>query len=182
MAKQVGTVYGTALYEAAVDAGRLSEVLKEAEVILEALKENPEFLKLLCHPDILPEDRSRMLENVFSEDTDPLIRGTVAALMEKKHEKELPSVLEAFTELALEAEHIGVASVVSAVELTEEQKLRIKQKLIDTTEYTSMRISYEVDPELIGGIVIKLRDRVVDSSIRTTLHDLKNTLLNGTQQ
>jgi len=178
MAKQVGTVYGTALYEAAVDAGRLSDIRQEAEVILEALKENPEFLKLLCHPDILPEERRNMLEAVFGEDTDPLIRGTAAALMEKKHEKELPAVLMAFTELALNTEHIGVASVLSAVELTEAQKLRIQQKLLDTTEYTSMRISYDVEPELIGGLVIKLGDRVVDSSIRTTLHDLKNTLLN----
>ena len=179
MAKQVGTVYGTALYEAAVDAGRLSDIRKEAEIILGVLKENPEFLKLLCHPDIQPEDRQNMVDAVFGENTDPLISGTMAALMEKKHGKELTSVLESFTELALDAEHIGVASVVSAAPLTDEQKHRIEKKLLDTTDYTSMRISFEVEPELIGGLVIKLRDRVVDSSIRTTLHDMKNTLLYG---
>ena len=179
MAKQVGTVYGTALFEAARDAGRLSEIRKEAEIILEALDKNPEFLKLLCHPDILPEDRQKMLDEVFGNETDDLITGTVAALMEKKHLRELPRVLGSFAEQALDEEGIGVASVISADELTEEQKLRIRQKLLDTTDYTSMRITYSVDRSLIGGIVIQLRDRVVDSSIRTKLSHMKNSLLTG---
>ena len=63
--------------------------------------------------------------------------------------------------------------------LTEDQKERIRKKLPDTTDYLSMRVRYEVDPSLIGGMVIKLKDKVVDSSLKTKLGHMKNSLLTG---
>lgn len=179
MAKQVRTVYGNALFYAARDAGRLTSVREQAEVILKALGENPDFARILCHPEILTDEKERIVEEIFGEKVDPLIMGIISVLLDKGHGHEIENVLESFTAQALEEEKIGVAQVTSAVPLNEEQKERIRQKLLDTTEYTSMRISYSTDPRLIGGLVIRLRDRVVDSSLRNKLDQMKHSLLAG---
>jgi len=70
-----------------------------------------------------------------------------------------------------------VAYVTSAAELSEAQKEKIREKLLATTEFVTMQMNYAVDPALIGGLVIRIGDRVVDSSIATRLEDMKRNLM-----
>ena len=65
----------------------------------------------------------------------------------------------------------------TAVPLKDGQRREVEQKLLDTTQYKSMEISYGVDASLIGGMVIRIGDRVVDSSIKTKLNELQKDLL-----
>ena len=65
-----------------------------------------------------------------------------------------------------EYKKIGTAYVTSAMELTLQQKQAVEQKLLDTTKYVQFEIHYTTDPALIGGMVIRIRDRVVDGSVR----------------
>lgn len=71
---------------------------------------------------------------------------------------------------------IGTAYVTSAMELTPQQKQAVEQKLLDTTKYVQFEIHYTTDPALIGGMVIRIRDRVVDGSVRTRLEHLTRDL------
>ena len=179
MAKQVRTVYGSALFAAAKDSGRLSAVREQAETVSQVLKDNEDFLRILNHPEIRLDEKMSMVDAVFAGSTDPLITGAITALLEKGHGREIPMTLERFTDMALEEERIGVAEVSSAVELTEDQKERIRKKLLDTTDYLSMRVRYEVDPSLIGGLVIRLGDRVVDSSLSSKLLRMQRSIEAG---
>ena len=61
-------------------------------------------------------------------------------------------------------------------ELSKEQKEQVEKKLLETTNYVSFEMHYEVDTALIGGMVIRMGDRVVDSSIRTKLYNLSKEL------
>ena len=179
MAKQVRTVYGSALFSAARDSGRLTNVREQAETVTHVLKENEDFLRILNHPDIQMDEKMKMVDAVFAGSTDPLITGVITALLEKGHGRDIPMTLERFTDMALEEEKIGVAEVTSAMPLTEDQKERIRKKLLDTTDYLSMRIRYEVDPSLIGGLVIHLGDRIVDSSLSSKLMRMQRDLEAG---
>jgi len=70
-----------------------------------------------------------------------------------------------------------VAHVASAVELNEGQKVRLVEKLLNTTQYVDFEMDYQVDPSIIGGMVIRIGDRVVDSSIKTQIYELRRSLL-----
>ena len=72
---------------------------------------------------------------------------------------------------------IGIAYVTSAVPLSEDQKAQVTERLLTTTRYVEFEMNYEVDPSLIGGMIIRIGDRVVDSSIKTQLYELKRQLL-----
>ena len=71
-----------------------------------------------------------------------------------------------------------MASVVSAMPLTKSQEEEIEKKLLATTEYNQMEMNYSVDESLIGGMTIRIKDRVIDSSIKTKLYNIKKNLLN----
>ena len=65
MAKQVKDVYGNALFEVAEEEQRMDEFLKEAQVVLSALDENPDLLVMMCHPQISDEEKGAVLETIF---------------------------------------------------------------------------------------------------------------------
>jgi len=65
----------------------------------------------------------------------------------------------------------------SAVELSPEQKAAVEAKLLETSGYRKMEMHFDTDAALIGGMVIRIGDRVVDSSIRTKLDGLTRQLL-----
>ena len=72
---------------------------------------------------------------------------------------------------------IGVVFVTTAVEISEEKKKEIEARLLGITAYKTMEMHFSVDAGLIGGMVIRIKDRVVDSSVRTKLFELQRQLL-----
>lgn len=176
MAKLVEKVYGEALFELAVEEGRSKELLKEAVEIKQALSDNPDFEKLMLNPAIPGEEKEKVLAAVWQERISSEIFGTMCLLLQKEHYKQLPLVLDYFIAKVKEAEKIGIAYVTTTVSLSTQQSAKIEKRLLETTSYQSLEMHYEVDPALIGGMVIRIGDRVVDSSIRTKLENISRQL------
>ena len=72
---------------------------------------------------------------------------------------------------------IGVAYITTPQILTEEKKEKIREKLLCTTSFKEMEMHYDINPDLLGGMQIRIGDRVVDSSIQTKLNQLQRELL-----
>ena len=118
-----------------------------------------------------------LLENLYSLLSDYWVEAYGGIVVEKDRQNDLLPVFDYFIRRVKEFKRIGAASVVSAVELSEEQKERLREKLLASTDYVMFEMDYQVDPALIGGMVIRIGDRVVDSSIRTRLYEMKKELL-----
>jgi F-type H+-transporting ATPase subunit delta len=102
--------------------------------------------------------------------------GFLVLTVEKGRYADIPAILDYFIKKAKEAEGIGTATVTSAVELTEKGREVIEARLLELTNYKSFETTYVVDESLIGGLVIRIGDRVVDSSIKTKLQNMKKNL------
>ena len=179
MAKQVDTTYGNALFELALEENRLDELYEEAIVLASILRDNDELIKLLDHPQISSEEKQKVIETTFDGRASKDMTGLLVMVVEKGHIRNIIQILEYFIGLVKKEKKIGVASVTSAVTLSDTQKVAIEKRLIETTSYKTMEITYNVDKSLIGGLVIRIEDRVVDSSIRTKLDKLSKTLANA---
>ncbi|MGN0436525.1 MAG: ATP synthase F1 subunit delta [Wujia sp.] len=179
MAKQVDTTYGNALFELALEENRLDELYEEAVVLTSILRDNDELIKLLDHPQISSEEKLKVIETTFGGRASKDMTGLLIMVVEKGHIRNIIQILDHFISLVKKEKKIGVASITSAVTLSEVQKASIEKKLIETTSYETMEITYNVDKSLIGGLVIRIEDRVVDSSIRTKLNNLSKTLANA---
>lgn len=176
MAKLVSKTYGDALFEVAAESGRLDAYWDEAAVIKAALDENPELFKLMGHPKIVKEEKIKIIENIFTDKVSRELVGLLRMIVDKGHFEELTGVLDYFIGRVKEFKNIGTAYVTTAMELSGAQKAAVEKRLLETTKYVKFDMHYAVDSAIIGGMVIRIGDRVVDSSIRTKLYDLTREL------
>ena len=177
MAKLVSKTYGEALFELAMEENRAQEMLEEIIDLQTALSENPDFDKLMKHPGVPKQEKLQMIREVFKDRVSNELAGFLEIVVSKERYNDLPGIFGYFTDKVKESHKIGVAFVASAVELTKEQKEKVCTRLLETTAYETMEMHYIVDPSLIGGIVIRVNGRVVDSSIRTKLNTMTKQLL-----
>ncbi len=177
MAKLVSKTYGEALFEIAMEENRGIQFLEEVEEIRKVLADNPDFDKLMLHPGIAKPEKLEVMKKVFQGRVSDEMAGFLELVVQKERYGDLQGIFQYFIDQMKEEQKIGIAYVTSAVELNEGQKEQVRAKLLATTSYLSMEMHFAVDPGLIGGMVIRMKDRVVDSSIRTKLKDLTKQLL-----
>lgn len=177
MAKLVSKTYGEALFEVAQEEGKTRELMEEIRELQKVLAENPEFDKMMKHPGVSKQEKAAAVETIFRGRMSDELTGFLEIVVDKERYGELPEIFRYFIDRVKEENKIGVAQVTTAVELTELQKQNVKVRLLETTSYVSMEMHYDVDPSLIGGMVIRINDRVVDSSIRSKISDLTKQLL-----
>ena len=176
MAKLVENVYGDALFELAVEQNAVEEYEEEARCLLTVLETNPEFLQMMTHPNIDKEEKLTMVETVFKGRVKAEIVGLIRMVVEKNHFNELAGVFRYYIKRAMEFRGVGIAEVTTPMELSAKKKKEVEDRLLATTEYVSFEMRYHIDPSLIGGMVIRIGDRVVDSSVKTKLETLTREL------
>ena len=177
MAKLASKVYGEALFQIAVEEGRIDQVMEEIAAVRKALEENPELAALMEHPKIIREEKVHFIEDCLKGRVSDDVTGFFTVIVEKGRFKELPSIFDYLAARMKEYKKIGVVTVKSAIELRESQKKNIYEKLLATTDYKTLEITWQVEKSLIGGIVIRIGDRVVDGSLKYKLEQLTSRLL-----
>lgn len=177
MAKQVSKTYGSALFEVAKENDTLDTTLEEVLFVKQTFLENEELGKLLLHPNVEKEEKIKIIESIYKGRVSDEITGLMTMLVTKGHLKDFVPVFDYVIQAIKEEKGIGVAHISSAVELSAEQREKIERKLLETTKYQEIEGIYQVDQTLIGGLVIRISDTIVDSSLKTQIANLSKTLL-----
>jgi F-type H+-transporting ATPase subunit delta len=170
----VDRVYANALFEAALEKGRLEPVREQLQQIVAAEAEVPELRELLRNPQLDPRARAAALEDVLSGGED-LVRNFLLLLADKGRTGSLEDIAREFERLIAEHEGVVHAQLTTAVELSDEEA----RKLLDQIEQASGRkveATRTVDPDLIGGIVLQVGSHRLDASVRGRLERLRREL------
>lgn len=177
MAKLVSKTYGDALFELALEEKSLDVLADEVTVLSGVLESNEELMKFLNHPKIAKEEKIKVVENIFKGRVSDNLTGFLELIVTKDRYSELLKIFQYFLSRVKEYKKIGVVYTTTAVELSSDQKEKLEKKLLATTHYKSLETHYSIDSKLIGGMVIRIGDRVVDSSIKTKLEEMSRTLM-----
>ena len=177
MAKLIAKTYGEALFETALEKEKIDEMYEEVLAIREILSENPKLVRLFDHPNIIKEEKLQVVDAVFADRLSPEMTGFLRIVIEKGRQSELDGIFAWFIAKVKEHKKIGIAYVTSAAELSDRQKRQVEERLLATTAYEAFEIQFSVDEELIGGLVIRIGDRVVDSSIKSRLYEMRKELM-----
>ena len=164
------------MFAVALEESRMDEFFEAAVSLTEVLRSNEDFGKLMSHPKIMKEDKVKIVEETFDGRIPKEFVGLMTLMVTKNREEEMLSVFDYFVELVKEEKKIGKADVKTAIPLSVEQKAQVEKKLLATTKYETLEMNYEVDKALIGGMIVRIGDRVVDSSIQTKLSNLSREL------
>ncbi|MCM1100353.1 MAG: ATP synthase F1 subunit delta [Clostridium sp.] len=187
MAKLVSKTYGEALFQTAMDAqpdvtaggesGKVDELFAQVQQISDLLQENRDFDKMMLHPGIPKQEKVAAMEAVFKGRVSDELTGLMEIVIRKERYGDLQDIFSYFIDRVKEVKGIGVAYITSAKALTDGQKAATVARLLETTSYQSIESHFKVDETLIGGMVIRINDRVVDSSVRSKIDDLTRQLL-----
>jgi len=170
------STYAEALFEAAREREELEEVLNDLQEFVTALRENEE-LRLFFYGGQVPERQKRKAIEGLTEDMTTSTTNFLKVLSDNGREEILEEVLLRYEELV--KEHLGrvEVEVTTAVELTEEERNRIKERLGRLLEGREVILDTNVDPDILGGAVFRFGGRMVDSSVRGQLLSLREEML-----
>lgn len=177
MAKLISKTYGEALFELAVEEQKTEIMLQEITEIKNIFNEHQEYLRFLIHPRISAEDKIKSIKEVFENKVDSQILGFLELVIAKARTESMMEILEYFLDRMKAFKGIGVCYVTTPMVLSEEKKEALCKKLLDTTSFKEMEMHYMIEPTLLGGMQIRIGDKVVDSSIQTKLNRLQKDLL-----
>lgn len=176
MAKLVSATYGDALFDLAVQESKVDALYEEAKVCLQAFEDNSGLGRLLNHPKIEKSEKEKVIESSFGPFVSKDMTGLLLIMVSKDRQGKIVETLKYFLDKVKEYKKIGTVTVSTAKPLTQEQKKKVISRLLDTTRYVDFEVEYLIDETLIGGMVIRIGDRVVDSSIKTKLDELAKDL------
>ncbi len=177
MAKLVSQVYGDALFALAEEHSMQERFSLELSDMAEVLHAYPQYRALLSHPRLDEEEKWEVFRQVFEGRICAELTGFFRLLLKKGRFEEFDGIAAHFEKRRLAHDRIGVVWVASPFELTDAQKKKIETRLMETTDFVSLQMHYVRQPELIGGLRIRIGDRVVDSSIQNKLNDMKRKLI-----
>ena len=176
MAKLVSKVYGDAYVSVVSEKNNLIDALEEIKSVKNILLENVEIIELLDSPKMDDEEKIDFVKGIFENHISVDSLGFLLTVIEKKRQAELISILDYVIDCIKELLLIGKATVTTALPLDDSKKERIVDELLKSSHYKSLEAEYVVDESIIGGIVIRIGDRVVDSSVKTRIDKMRKML------
>jgi F-type H+-transporting ATPase subunit delta len=167
--------YARSLFEAAVEQNRLDRVHEELSDFAATVEEVPELSSLLENPEVESRAKRALLEQLLA-DADELVRNFLLLVAEKGRSGEVVEIAREFEALVAEAKGILDVELTTAVELSEKDFDELLAR-IGQASGREVRASREVDPDLVGGLVLQVGSRRLDASIRGRLERLRHQLI-----
>ena len=172
MSSKAARRYAQAYMETAIERGILEDVKQDMNLIGELLNGSRELRAFLKSPIVKQEQKKAALDEIFSTDTHDLTVKLLALLIEKNRESLLEKITGHFLELYNIHHGIIVVNVTSAFELDDKQIATLKSQLESSTG-KNVQMNRTVDSELIGGMMVRIDDTVIDGSVKFKLNQLK---------
>lgn len=172
--------YANALFSVAIDKkAPLERIASELQELSDLLEKESRLAEALASPAITSSKRVKVLEEVLAgQSLTDVTLNTLRLLTGKDRISILPDVAAQYKNLLMEHDKIESGEVVSAHPLSTEQQGKLASKLGQTLGKT-MQLSYRTDPELVGGLVVRIGNRVYDACVASELRRFKEKTLAG---
>ncbi len=167
--------YALALYQEAEAQDKVERVDDDVRVVEDSFEGSRELERLFASPIVSTEKKQAIVGRLFEDRVDPLVGRLMQLLIEKGREEILPSVIRAYGELRDERLGVVEARVRTAMPLGPDEADELRRALEGRTGQ-KVRMRIEVEPALIGGVVVRIGDRVYDGSVRHQLASLREQL------
>lgn len=168
--------YASALFDLASENGTVSAVESDLDKVGEAIKESADFSDLIRNPQISRDAAAKAVEAVAGVlGLSALTKNFLGVLAGNRRLSALPEIIRAFAAIAAAQRGEATAEVTSAHALTDDQVEQLRQKL-EVREGRNVKIKTSVDPDLLGGLVVTIGSKRIDSSIRTRLNSLAQAM------
>ncbi|MBE0449883.1 MAG: ATP synthase F1 subunit delta [Clostridia bacterium] len=171
MAKLVDITYSQAIFEYALESNRLEQFQKEFDFFAQALIDYPDYFEIIKTPTINFEEKKTIITEAFKDSISEEMLNFLKIVLDKKRGSELLNIKRDFDRRVDEHNNILKASVESVIPLTDEQLGALSQNLEKMTGKNIVLVS-SINPALVGGLVVKMGDQIIDGSVKFKLESM----------
>ena len=174
---QAANTYAQALYALAKDESLDTQILNELDVLKQAFDREPEFIRLLSAPNLSKAERCGILDESFRGNVHIYVLNFMKILTERGYIRQFSDCCKAYREQYNADNGILTVQAVTAVALTEDQSVRLTEKLTKLTGKTVELIN-RIDPEVLGGVRLDYDGKRVDGTVKNRLDTIRDMLKN----
>ena len=171
----VARVYAVTLLREAERRNAIEAVDADLAGLVETIGREPRLARLLEAPQIAASEKRAFVERTFAGAVDPLTARFLGLVIDKRREGMLGEIAAAWREILEERANRQTATATTAVPLAEAEIEGLRRALERRTGKT-ITLTHSIDPRLLGGVVVKVGDTVLDGSLRSRLRSLGNRL------
>ena len=168
--------YALALFQLATEQNQLDSVEEELRVVKEIFIGNPGFNQLLKSPKLPLAQKKAILKETF-QDASPFVLNTLMILTDRHRDEYIVAVADSFIELANDARGVAEATVYSIRPLSEDEKMAISAAFAPKVGKQTLIIENILDTNLLGGVKVRIGNRIFDGSLRGKLDRLERELV-----
>ncbi len=169
--EELARVYGDSLFQVASAEGKRDLIREQLGQVADAVKDNVELQVFLFSPHFSTQEKKAGLERML-EDADDVLLRFLDLLIEKHRMPVLLRIRQNYDERCEQAEHRLAVEITSAVELDAQTAEEVAEQI---GAHTGMRVDLRrrVDPEIIGGLILRVGNSILDASVRSRLERLR---------
>lgn len=170
--------YASALFDIAVETSQINEIEEELTVLKEVFRNEAGLQEVLSHPKISAAKKKELIQQSFGALSESVLH-TIFLLIDRRRSSIVPDLTDEFIKLANQARQTEDAVVYSVKPLTEAEMLSLSQVFAKKAGIASLRIRNEVQTDLIGGIKVRIGNRIYDGSVSGKLERMERQLAGG---
>ena len=171
----VSSRYGLALYSLALEENKISSWQEEARELSRIFKENTDFIMVLGSSFLSLEERQEILEKSLVG-VDKEIVALISVVMENNRINLIFEIFESFNSYCNQYRGVSEGLIYSTVKLEEKVISQIEEK-VSKIENSKVELKNIIDPSLIGGVKVVIKDHIYDGSIKHHINMMKQDLL-----
>jgi len=175
MEKLVAKTYATALFDVAIEINQLDRIGEELGFIKSAFHQYPEFYELYKTPQLSSEEKKQIIAQVFQAQIGNEVMNFMKILLDKRRTGAFEEIAKEYQRLANAHNNIVEAVAITAIPMPETDKLALENRLSTTTGKV-VRLKNEIDDSILGGILVRIGDKVIDGTIQSRLNKLQESL------
>jgi F-type H+-transporting ATPase subunit delta len=176
VAAEVYEPYAQALMSLAQSNDLVDQFGENVGQLLELLSESSDFNQFLANPIIKPEAKKSVIQQVVGESLHPYMVNFLLLLVDRRRIPFLEGICKQYQTLQRQLNRVLLAEVTSATELSDEQRESVRQRIVEMSGGQQVELDVQINPDLIGGVVIKVGSQVFDASIRGQLRRISLAL------
>ncbi|WP_017324766.1 ATP synthase F1 subunit delta [Synechococcus sp. PCC 7336] len=172
IAQQIAAPYSEAMLSIAKEQNLVNEFGEDARGILSVLDASSELEAFLGNPLVPTDNKKSLLQQAFEGKVQPFVLNILNLLADRRRIFFLRQVCDGYLALQRKLQKIALAEVTSATELSDAQKQSVIERVRQISQAEGVELQAKVDPELIGGVIIRVGSQVIDASLRGQLRRL----------
>ena len=176
ISSEVGEPYAQALMSLAQQNNLTDQFGDTFRSLSSLLTDSKDFRDFVLNPVIKGEDKKAVLKKVLGSDANPYLVNFMMLLVDKRRIVFLEPIVEQYLNLLRKLNQTVLAEVTSATELSEAQQQSLVEKVKAIAQARDVELKTSIDPDLIGGVIIKVGSKVIDASIRGQLRRISVSL------